>query len=144
MSYLHCPTCNHAFNRAVTAACPQCTAKPLRSEPVADTTMEDLVVAADALALAMARATPAERSLAAARIARLAPEALARSLVHAPSVLALPAPRLLTRLAESLAERATELASRAERRWARVEPKVIALLPRRVQRFRDRVRALAA
>ncbi len=131
MSYLHCPTCSHAFNLAVAAACPQCAARPIQPELVDPS--EDIVVAADALARAMARATPAERSLAASRITRLAPEALARPLVHAPSVLAPPAPRLLTRLAESLADR-----------WARVEPKVIALLPRRVQRFRDRVRALAA
>lgn len=142
MSYLHCPTCSHAFNLAVTAECPQCATNPLRAELAASA--RDIVTAADALARAMARATPAERSLAASRITRLAPEALARPLVHAPSIIAPPAPRLLTRLAESLADRATELAARAERRWAQVEPRVIALLPRRVQRFRERVRALAA
>jgi len=119
MSYLHCPACSHAFNLAVAAVCPQCAAKPVQPELVYAS--EDIIVAADALARAMARATPAERSLAASRITRLAPEALARPLVHAPSVVAAPAPRLLTRLAE-----------------------VIALIPRRVQRFRDRVRALAA
>ncbi len=138
MSYLHCPTCSHAFNLAVTAECPQCASKPIEAELVDPA--NDIVAAADALARAVARATPAERSLAAARITRLAPEALARPLVHAPSVLAPPAPRLLTRFAESIADRATDLAARAERTTA----KVIALLPRRVQRFRDRVRALAA
>ncbi len=141
MSYLHCPTCSHAFNLAVTAECPQCASKPIEPElGVLGDPANDVVAAADALARAMARATPAERSLAAARITRLAPEARARPLVHAPSVLAPPAPRLLTRFAESIADRATDLAARAERTTA----KVIALLPRRVQRFRDRVRALAA
>ncbi|CAN5676029.1 hypothetical protein BH11MYX1_BH11MYX1_20330 [soil metagenome] len=142
MSYLHCPTCRHAFNLAVTAECPQCAAKPIRAE-LADTA-RDIAAAADAIAIAMTRATPAERNAAASRITRIAPEARARPLVHAPSVIAPPAPRLLTRFAESLADRAAELATRAERRWAQVEPKVIAFLPRRVQRFRDRVRALAA
>jgi hypothetical protein len=67
MSYLHCPTCQRAFNLAVQSSCPYC--------PVAATVVdagEDIVAAAELLARAMARATPAERTTAAARLERLA------------------------------------------------------------------------
>ena len=67
MSYLHCPTCQRAYNLAVQPTCPYC--------PVTATVVdagEDIVAAAELLARAMARATPAERTTAAARLERLA------------------------------------------------------------------------
>jgi hypothetical protein len=67
MSYLHCPTCQRAYNVAVQSACPYC--------PVAATAVdatEDIVAAAELLARAMARATPAERSSAASRLDHIA------------------------------------------------------------------------
>jgi hypothetical protein len=133
MSYLHCPTCGHAYNLAVTSQCPSCPVTATVVDPE-----EDIIAAADALARAMARATPAERRAAAARISSLvavptAPQTwrsqLGRRPQAPPSVLAPPSPRLLTRVAESLVGRAEGL--------------VIALVPR-ARRFRDRVRALAA
>jgi hypothetical protein len=133
MSYLHCPTSGHAYNLAVTSQCPSCPVTATVVDPE-----EDIIAAADALARAMARATPAERKAAAARISSLVPapavaptwrSQLARKPQAAPSVMAPPSPRLLTRLAESLVGHAEGL--------------VIALVPR-ARRFRDRVRALAA
>jgi hypothetical protein len=67
MSYLHCPACQRAYNLAVQSTCPHC--------PVPATVVdasEDIVAAAELLARAMARATPAERTSAAARLDRLA------------------------------------------------------------------------
>jgi hypothetical protein len=67
MSYLHCPTCHRAYNVATQPACPYC--------PVAATLVDpstDIVAAAEQLARAMARATPAERASALARMDRLA------------------------------------------------------------------------
>jgi len=60
MSYLHCPTCSHAFNLAVTSQCPVC---PVPAELVDPS--DDIVAATEALARAMARATPAQRDAAA-------------------------------------------------------------------------------
>jgi hypothetical protein len=137
MSYLHCPQCSHAYNLAVTSICPCC--------PVAVTVVdaeEDILAAADALARAMARATPAERTAAATRIQQLA--------VPAPTVItrAPPAPTLLTRLAESLVDRVAprlgELAEQAQKKAREAAPKVLALLPRRATSVWRRVRALAA
>src|SRR5579863_3639461 len=65
--YTHCPTCQRAFNLAVHAACPNC---PVPAYPV--DASEDIVAAAELLARAMTRATPAERSAAAARLDRTA------------------------------------------------------------------------
>ncbi|HTR54509.1 MAG TPA: hypothetical protein VMJ10_27650 [Kofleriaceae bacterium] len=67
MSYTHCPTCQRAFNLAISAACPYC---PVPAVPV--DASEDIVAAAELLARAMTRATPAERSAAAARLDRIA------------------------------------------------------------------------
>jgi len=137
MSYLHCPQCSHAYNLAVTSTCPCC--------PVVATVVdaeEDILAAADALARAMARATPAERTAAAARIQQLA--------VPTPPVIAKapPAPRLLTRLAESLVDRVVprlgDLAEQARKKAREAAPKVLALLPRRATSVLRRVRALAA
>jgi hypothetical protein len=67
MSYLHCPACSRAYNIAAQPSCPYC---PVVATPVDAT--EDIVAAAETLVRAMARATPAERGAAAARMDRLA------------------------------------------------------------------------
>lgn len=67
MSYLHCPTCHHAYNVATQSTCPFC--------PVAATVVDptsDIVTAAEQLARAIARASEAERASAMARMTRLA------------------------------------------------------------------------
>jgi hypothetical protein len=67
MSYLHCPSCSRAYNLAAQSSCPYC---PVLATPV--DACEDIVAAAEQLARAMERATPAERGAAAARMERLA------------------------------------------------------------------------
>ena len=67
MSFLHCPTCHHAYNIATQSTCPFC--------PVVATVVDasaDIVTAAEQLARAIARANPAERDAALARMDRLA------------------------------------------------------------------------
>ena len=67
MTYVHCGTCQRAYNLAIQPTCPSC--------PVAATVVDpadDIVAAADRLARALARATPAERAAAAARMPQLA------------------------------------------------------------------------
>lgn len=61
MSYLHCPTCSHAYNLAVTSRCPVCPVPATMVDPV-----EDIVAAQEALQRAMERATPAQRAAASA------------------------------------------------------------------------------
>jgi hypothetical protein len=63
MSYLHCPVCNRAFNLAQHPACPRCPVAATPVDPV-----DDLVAAAEALARALAHASPAQRAAAAARV----------------------------------------------------------------------------
>jgi hypothetical protein len=136
MSYLHCPTCSHAFNLAVTSQCPVCPVPATLVDPT-----DDIVAATEALARALARATPAQRSAAAAELGT-APPIMS---ITAPNVArAAPAPRLLTRLAESLADRAMPALAHLRDRARRLEPKVIAMLPRRAGSLLRRVRALAA
>ena len=138
MSYLHCPTCQRAYNVAVQPACPYC--------PVATTVVdasEDIVAAAEQLARAMARATPAERESAVARLDRLAlpapdavradavPAAMLREIRTAlapPPPAPTPPPRLLATIAIAVLAR---LESRPR-------------LRRAAELVRARVRALAA
>jgi len=56
-SYLHCPACGRAYNVTREVACPNCRLRP--GAPPADPT-EDVVSAAEQLARALARATPAQ------------------------------------------------------------------------------------
>jgi hypothetical protein len=63
MSYLHCPVCSRAFNLAKHTSCPSCPVAATVVDPVAD-----LVAAAESLARALARATPAQRADAAAHL----------------------------------------------------------------------------
>ena len=136
MSYLHCPTCSHAFNLAVTSQCPMC---PVPAELVDPT--DDIVAATEALARAMARATPAQRDAAATQLGTTPPVMT----ITAPHVAkAAPSPRLLTRLAESLVDRAMPALADLRERARQHGPKVIAMLPRRAGSLLRRVRALAA
>ncbi len=133
MSYLHCPTCQRAYNVATQSACPFC--------PIATTVVDpstDIVTAAEQLARAIARATPAERDAALARMDRRAlpaPGAVAIDQIRAALLPAEPPPPpprpLLLRAAQAVIvrieshprlRRATDLLRTA----------------------RDRVRALAA
>jgi len=65
MSYLHCPTCHCAYNVAKQAACPTCG---VRAGAPLDPT-DDVVAAAEQLARAVARATPAQLAAAQAALA---------------------------------------------------------------------------
>lgn len=65
MSFVHCPDCQRAYNLVGSPACPHCG---VRAGAPADPT-EDIIVAADQLARAVARATPAQ--LAAAELTLL-------------------------------------------------------------------------
>ncbi len=56
MSFVHCPDCQRAYNLVGSPACPHCG---VRAGAPADPT-EDILVAADQLARAVARATPAQ------------------------------------------------------------------------------------
>jgi len=67
VSYLHCPTCQRAYNLAVETVCPYCPVPASAVDPT-----EDIVAAAEQLARAMARATPSERSAATQRLDHLA------------------------------------------------------------------------
>jgi hypothetical protein len=136
MSYLHCPTCSHAFNLAVTSQCPVCPVPATLVDPT-----DDIVAAAEALARAMARATPAQRDAAAAQMGTPPPV----TTIVAPHVAkAAPAPSLLTRLAESLVDRAMPALAELRDRARSSRRTVIAMLPRGAGSLFRRVRALAA
>ena len=92
MSYLHCPTCQCAYNVAREVACPRCGVRP--GTP-ADPT-EDVVAATDALLRAIARATPdqlvaAESTL--ERRPRLALPAVSAAVSGGTAAGAMPIPR---------------------------------------------------
>lgn len=76
MSFVHCPDCQRAYNLIGSPACPHCG---VRAGAPADPT-EDILVAAEQLARAVSRATPAQ--LAAAEL----------TLATRSTQLALPAP----------------------------------------------------
>jgi hypothetical protein len=146
VSYLHCPQCSHAYNLAVTQQCPCCPVPATLVDPE-----EDIVAAADALARAMARATPAERTAAATRIQYLAPRVPTPVPAVRPASVVAKAPpssRLLTRLAERLVDRAErlELFASAARDMLRdrareAAPRMVALLPRRATSLLRRLAA---
>lgn len=152
MSYLHCPRCKCAYNIAQSALCPSC---PVPATEVDAT--EDIVAAAEQLARAMARATPAERKAATARMDLLAlpapgakPEAfhgeMLRSIRQAMEpVAAVPPPPkpqpLLAAIAYAVVERITD-------RIQKEAPQLMERIPSRLRRagslVRARMRALAA
>ena len=95
MSYLHCPTCQCAYNVATQAACPRCG---VRAGAPLDPT-EDVIAAAEQLARAVGRATPVELARAQAELAmRDANRAL-----PAPDKLRMTAPFLLRAVRAALA-----------------------------------------
>ncbi len=132
MSFVHCPDCQRAYNLVGSPACPHCGVRagaPL--DPI-----EDILVAADQLARAVARATPAELARADLRLrlrtARLALPAPGRPDFSAPTSMLgavrtamLPAPPP-KRLRDTLAEAATAILERLPRQWS---TRARALLP---------------
>jgi hypothetical protein len=95
MSYLHCPTCQCAYNVARQAACPTCG---ISAGVPADPT-EAVVAAAEQLARAVARATPVQLAQAQAELAmRDATKAL-----PAPSAIPTAAPSILRAIRAALA-----------------------------------------
>jgi hypothetical protein len=66
MSYLHCPACGRAYNVAREPACPSCRVRP--GAPPPDPT-DDVITAAEQLARAIARATPAQLAAAESQLA---------------------------------------------------------------------------
>jgi hypothetical protein len=67
MSYVHCPSCSHAFNLASQPMCPACGTRELAvlADPV-----DAIVAAAEQLARAMARATSEQLAIASAAMDR--------------------------------------------------------------------------
>lgn len=154
MSYLHCPTCQRAYNLALSTQCPSC---PVPATEVDAT--EDIVAAAEQLARAMARATPAERKAATTRMDQLALPApgakpvtfhgaMLRSIRDALEPVApppLPKPQpLLAALAFAVVERISDRISELGARAPQFAERVPSRLRRVTSRVRDRVRALAA
>ena len=86
-SYLHCPACGRAYNVTREVSCPSCRHRP-GGAPEDPT--EDVVTAAEQLARALARATPAQLAAAesalADRPALPAPERTTTTTAAAPSL----------------------------------------------------------
>ncbi len=95
MTYLHCPTCQCAYNVAKQAACPTCGA---RAGAPTDPT-EDVIAAAEQLARAVARATPVQLAAAQAELAMRD----ARKPLPAPSLLPAAASSIIRAVRAALA-----------------------------------------
>ena len=95
MSYLHCPTCQCAYNVASQAACPRCG---VRAGAPLDP-MEDVVAAAEQLARAVGRATPVQLCQAQAELAMRD----AKRALPAPDALRFTAPSLIRAVRTALA-----------------------------------------
>ncbi len=95
MSYLHCPSCQCAFNVTKQAACPTCGVRP--GAPTDPT--EDVIAAAEQLARAVARATPVQLAAAQAELAMRD----ARKALPAPSALPAAATSILRAVRAALA-----------------------------------------
>jgi len=122
VSYLHCPTCRCAYNVATQPACPRCG---VRAGTPADPA-QDVVTAAEQLARAMARATPAQ--LAAAEVsldARAAQRALPAANDHG-----VPAPSLLRAVRTALATPTSVVPQGSRGHQALLTTVVLALLTR--------------
>lgn len=140
MSYLHCPTCQRAYNVATQPACPYCPVAATVVDPCAD-----IVAAAEQLARAMARATPAERTTAFARMDQLALPApgvethalhsIRAAFAPPPPAPPLPPPRPQPLLAQIAMAVITRIETRLESR-----PR----LRRATDLIRTRIKALAA
>lgn len=125
MSYLHCPTCQCAYNVASQAACPRCG---VRAGAPLDPT-EDVIAAAEQLARAIGRATP--KQLAQAQ-AELAMRDAVRPL-PAPAALRYAAPSLMRAVRAALApaqKNSNESAVVPKNQQALLTTVVLALLTR--------------
>jgi hypothetical protein len=100
VSYLHCPTCAHAYNIERDAACPRCP-KPVAVLPAPLSPTAEIVACAVALSRAIRRASPAERDAARASLglvrAALAPPSRLR-ILRKPTLLAAAVVSLLARV----------------------------------------------
>ena len=149
MSYLHCPTCNRAYNVMTSAQCPSCPVAAQLVDPA-----EDIVAAAEALARAMARATPDERDDAMGRMDRLALPApgakpvtfhgaMVRSIREALEPTQAPPPpkpqSLVAAIAVSLIDRVID-----HPRAIAMRDRALDVVARRAPRLWNRVRTLAA
>jgi hypothetical protein len=96
-SYVHCPTCQRAYDVAREPSCPRCR-KPANAAASTADPVADIILAATQLARAIARATPTERLAAraslhlvreqiSATLARTRPRLLRPQLVAAAAVL---------------------------------------------------------
>jgi hypothetical protein len=132
MSYLHCPTCKCAYNIAQSALCPNCPVPMSEVDPT-----EDIVAAAEQLARALARATPAQRQAAAVRMDQLAIQTVTPPPPPKPQPLLA---AIAFAVVERISGRISELSDRA--------PQLMERVPSRLRRagslVRARVRALAA
>jgi hypothetical protein len=118
MSYVHCSACQRAYNHAIQPICPYCPVPATVVDPA-----DDIIAAADQLARALARATPAERAAAAARMPQLAiqlapppaaavkPEPVRPTLSLAISIAGRLGRRVIARYAPAIAARVRALAA---------------------------------
>jgi hypothetical protein len=125
MSYVHCPACSRAYNLATQSACPCRPVDPAPIDPAAD-----IAAAVEALARALARATPAERAAAAPAMHRLAP-APAPTWQPPASALAPVPPRPISKR-KQLAAIALAAIERIARHATRYEPDLVRSGRRRV------------
>ncbi|MEJ7604556.1 MAG: hypothetical protein WKG01_42280 [Kofleriaceae bacterium] len=98
VSYLHCPTCQCAYNVVREVACPRCgirTGKP--THPT-----DEIITATDALLRAIARATPEQVTAAEAALDDLQPRAVGSGLIPTRDLVA-PGGRVLRAVRASLA-----------------------------------------
>lgn len=112
VSFVHCPDCQRAYNLVGSPACPHCG---VRAGAPADPT-EDILVAAEQLARAVARATPAQLAEAETLWRARSPQ---RALpVDGVPIALLPAPEpARRRLRDRLTEVAATLIERLPGRW---------------------------
>jgi hypothetical protein len=126
VSYLHCPTCRCAYNIATQPACPRCGVRAGTPADAAD----DVVAAAEQLARALARATPAQLAAAEATLdARAAQHALPAAndpIAPAPAA----PPSLLRAVRAALAPRSPVVPAGSRGHQALLTTVVIALLTR--------------
>ena len=117
MSYLHCPTCKRAYNIAQSPLCPSCPVPVSMVDPT-----EDIVIAAELLARAMARATPEQRTAAASRVNLAALQVVTPPPAPAPKpqpLLAAIAYAVVERISDKLHEKAPQLMERIPSRLRR-------------------------
>jgi len=98
VSYLHCPTCQCAYNVAREVACPRCGIRP--GKPASAT--DEIIAATDALVRAIARATPDQVAAAETALDDLPPMATGSGLIPTRDLIA-PGGRVLRAVRAALA-----------------------------------------